>query len=144
MKSESPNEITATVNAINEALSRYSDKAWNYSRISLQVCTLAELTSPYVLWVERLDVGTKPGKGEFRAFTDEMTWGRRHSDELGILEVVSLRLNSALLESSSDDDWENQRPIVRVAKKQELEEQGITLACWYQVREVTGEDFDNR
>jgi len=61
-----------------------------------------------------------------------------------MLEVVSLRINKALLEVTSDEHWEFKRPVVRIAKCELLAGQPDTRAIWYQINEVAGEDFDNR
>lgn len=129
---------------INEALESYSDKDWNYSRISLEVKPLESLTSPYVLTIESIDVSTPIKRKVFKGSEDEVTWGGRHSNELGILELISLRINKALIESTSDEYWGFTRPVVRLVRKEELIQQGITDALWYNVTEVAGEEFDAR
>lgn len=142
----SPSESTPSEIAgkINETLQSYSDKDWNYSRILLVVTPLEKVPGPYVLCCDFIDVSTKEGKGEFKVATQEIRWGDRHSSELGILEVVSLRLNKALFETASDEIWGTVRPIIRTAKKEILLQQGISDAFWYEVEEVAGEDFENR
>jgi predicted outer membrane lipoprotein len=105
---------------------------------------LKSLTGPYALWIELIDTRSKDGQRERRNYSDEVSWGSRHSSELGVLELVSLRINKALLESSSDGHWGGIRPVVRIRKRQELERDGTTNALWYRVLEVAGEDFDNR
>jgi hypothetical protein len=102
------------------------------------------MDSPYVLWLEYADSRNKDGEAELKRLRDEVSWGCRHGNELGILEIVSLRINKALLESSTDEFWDYARPIVRLARKQELKEQGTTEAFWYEVQEIGGEEFDNR
>jgi hypothetical protein len=134
----------STLERVNKALLTYSDKDWNYSRISLLEKQLDSLESPYVLRFEILDLMTKQGRAELKALSDEVKWGERHSSELGVLEIVSLRINKALLEVTSDEYWQSQRPVARIAKRELLLAQGITSALWYEVREVAGEDFDNR
>jgi hypothetical protein len=129
---------------INIALQSYSDKDWNYSRIKLEVRELGSLTGPYALWIDEIDVRNPVKRKEFKACEDEVTWGSRHSNELGILELISLRINKALIESTSDEYWDYRRPVIRLAKKEELAQKGITKAFWYVVTEVAGEDFDNR
>jgi len=141
---EIPPQLPTIWLRINEALQNFSDKDWNYSRIRLQARTLAQVDSPYVLWIEYADSRDKEGQIALKALKDEITWGCRHGDELGILEIVSLRLNRALLESSTDQYWSYRRPIVRLAKRQQLEAQGIAEAFWYEIEEVGGEDFDSR
>ncbi len=142
MKTKPTNPIS--VQQINEALQRCSDKDWNYSRIRLQTRSLANIPSPYALRIEQINVLDKPGKRELARLRDEIEWGRRHSDELGILEIISLRVNRALLESTSDQFWEYRRPVLRLVNKQILEQQGIADAIWYAVEEVGGEEFDSR
>ena len=137
-------QMEVLVNQINSALKTYSDKDWNYSRIALAIQPLGELDGPYVLRIDRLDLTTKAGQKDLKALVDEVKWGDRHSSELGILEVVSLRINKALLETTSDEFWQNKRAVVRVARKEELDREQPTNAIWYQVTEVAGEDFDNR
>ena len=129
---------------VNEALRTYSDKDWNYSRISLVLRPLDALDGPYALSLETLDLNTQQGRQDLKSLVDEVKWGQRHSSELGMLEVVSLRINKAVLEVSSDGSWQNKRPVVRIVKKEDLAGQGTTHAFWYQVAEVAGEDFDNR
>jgi hypothetical protein len=132
------------VSKLNLALETYSDKDWNYSRISLESCSLQSLDSSYVLWVEPISTHTKQGVKELKCLQEEITWGSRHSNELGLAELVSLRINKALLEVTSDEYWGDFRPVVRLVKKELLAQQGVVEAFWYRVREVSGEDFDNR
>jgi hypothetical protein len=141
---QSDHNSSATSQAINEALRRYSDKDWSYSRITVQLRPLSQMQSPYVLWIDRIDTSQKAGKTELARLSREVSWGCRHGDELGILELVSLRINKALIESTSEDYWNFKRPIVRIVKRQELEMKGVAEAFWYEVVEVGGEDFDNR
>ena len=143
--SPSGNEpMEVAVSQINSALVAYSDKDWNYSRITLTVRPLSSFDSAYFLRLEVLDLTTKSGRNELKTLVDEVKWGDRHSSELGILEVVSLRINKALLECTSDEFWEYKRAIIRIARKEELVGEQPTHAIWYQVTEVDGEDFDNR
>ena len=137
-------DIPALIQEVNDALRTVPDKDWNYSRITLQLRPLAQVDSPYSLWLERIDFGQKTSRTELAHLKSEIAWGCRHSEELGILEIISLRLNRALLEHTTDEFWNNQRLVVRIVKKQELEAQGVVNAFWYQVQEVGGEDFDNR
>ena len=132
------------VTKLNAVLGSCSDKDWNYSRISLTVRPLDGFSSPYVLWPEVLELVTKEGLVGLKALSDEIKWGERHSSELGVLEIISLRVNKALLENTSDQFWQNKRTILRVVKKHLLAEQDIRAALWYEVQEVAGEDFDNR
>ena len=140
----SPVQLQKLTAKVNAALQTYSDKDWNYSRISLHVIRLADCDGVYALWLDLIDMRSKQGKLNLKAVSDEVAWGERHSNELGILEIVSLRINKALLEITSDSFWEGLRPIVRLVKKQVLEQSMVTDALWYDVREVSGEDFDNR
>ena len=132
------------VNQINSALMAYSDKDWNYSRIALVIRPLQEFDGPYVLRIDRLDLTAKAGQKDLKALIDEVKWGGRHSSELGILEVVSLRINKALLESTNDEFWQHKRAVLRIIRKEELATEHSTHAIWYHVTEVAGEDFDNR
>jgi len=136
-----PEQVVTRLNAV---LKSCSDKDWNYSRISLTVRPLDDLNSPYVLWPEVLDLVTKEGRLDLKALSDEVKWGDRHLSELGVLEIISLRINKTLLENTSDQFWQGKRPILRVVKKHLLADQGIRAALWYEVLEVAGEDFDNR
>jgi hypothetical protein len=129
---------------VNSALLNYSDKDWNYSRMSLITKLLGNTDGPYVLKIEVLDQTTKEGRNDLRSLMDEVKWGDRHSSELGMLEVVSLRINEALLEVTSNDYWHQKRPVIRIAKKEGIDRQATTHAIWYQITEVAGEDFDNR
>jgi hypothetical protein len=129
---------------INSALSKVTDKDWNYSRITLESRTLETIHSPYLLWIEYVDTNSKIGIAELDQFKSEVTWGSRHCEELGFLEIVSLRLNKALLDSTPNEMWAKGRPVVRIMKKQDVERQGIVEAFWYTIEEVAGEDFDNR
>jgi len=137
-------QMEVLVNQINSALKAYSDKDWNYSRIALVIRPLREFDGPYVLKIERLDLAAKAGQKDLKALADEVKWGDRHSSELGILEVVSLRINKALLEATSDEFWHYQRAVVRITTKEELGREQPANAIWYQITEVAGEDFDNR
>ncbi|MGA2603799.1 MAG: hypothetical protein ABSG14_06175 [Verrucomicrobiia bacterium] len=129
---------------VNSALLTYSDKDWNYSRIYLITKPLETVDGPYVLKIEVLDQTTTEGRNDLRSLTDEVKWGDRHSSELGLLEVVSLRINKALLEVTSNDYWHQKRPVIRIIKKESVDRQDTTHAIWYHITEVTGEDFDNR
>lgn len=129
---------------INHALKERSDKDWNYSRISLINKSLHDITSPYVLSCEWIELDQAQGENDLKTLAGEIKWGDRHSSELGILELISLRLNKALLETTSDEFWDNRRPVIRVQDRDLLIQQGITDAFWYAVEEVRGEDFDNR
>ena len=137
-------QMEVAVHQVNSALLVYSDKDWNYSRIALVIRPLREFDSPYVLRLEFLDLTTKAGQKDLKTLIDEVKWGDRHSSELGILEVVSLRINKALLEATSDEFWQYKRAVVRIARKEELDREQPANAIWYQVTEVAGEDFDNR
>src|SRR5438105_1341142 len=112
--------------AINEAIRRFSDKDWNYSRIFLVLKQLSELDSPYVLGIDWLDVRSKKGQADYKTMLGEITWGGRHSNELGVLELISLRLNRALSEVTSSEYWHSIRPIVRLRKREELLQSGHT------------------
>ncbi len=136
--------LEEVVTRLNAGLGSCTDKDWNYSRISLSVRPLDDLNSPYVLWPEVLDLVTREGRADLKALSDEVKWGERHSSELGILEIISLRINKALLENTSDHASQRRRTILRIVKKHLLAEQGIRAALWYEVQEVAGEDFDNR
>jgi hypothetical protein len=132
------------VTSLNSALESYSDKDWNYSRISLTVKLLSDLESAYFLWPEVLDLNTKPGKDDLRSLFDEVKWGEHHSSELGVLEIISLRINKALLECTRNEFWQNQRLVLRVVDRHLLADKGVAYAFWYDVLEVAGEDFENR
>jgi len=134
----------SVLDRVNSALLNYSDKDWNYSRISLIRKLLNSIDGPYVLKIDVLDLTTKEGRIELRSLVDEVKWGDRHSSQLGMLEVVSLRINKALLEVTSDDYWHQNRPVIRVVKKEAVDSEDTTHATWYQITEVAGEDFDNR
>ena len=129
---------------LNDALASYSDKDWNYSRIILEEKSLEILNSPYAMVIDPIDIRSSDGRNEVITYEGEVTWGLRHSSELGILELISLRINKALLESTSDEYWDFVRPVIRLANTEELISKGITTALWYQVIEVAGDDFDNR
>ncbi len=143
-KMTQPPDLTAIVDRLNSALAGYADKDWNYSRISLLIKPLDSIAGPYGLWVDFIDTTSKQGLEDLKTSKGEISWGQHHSDELGILELVSLRLNKALLETTSDEFWDFHRPVVRLADKKSLAEQGVTNAIWYEVHEVQGDDFDNR
>jgi hypothetical protein len=138
------NDLQQLVTRLNTALESRSDKDWNYSRIYLSVSSLEDSSSPYFLWPEVLDLLTKQGRSDLKTLSDEVKWGERHSSELGMLELVSLRINKALLESTSDGFWQNKRPVLRIVRKHLLLDQGVPSALWYAICEVGGEDFDNR
>jgi hypothetical protein len=148
MTNPDPNEqneqMATSVELVNTALQEYSDKDWNYSRISLIIRQLDTIDGPYILRLELLDVKTKQGRADLKTLSDEVKWGERHASELGMLEVVSLRINKALLEVTSDEHWQFKRPVLRIVKKEVLAGKQDTYALWYQIHEVAGEDFDNR
>lgn len=140
----SEENMIAWAQALNLALARYSEKDWNYSRLSLKVLMLNEIKGPYALAIDWIDVGGKTGQNVYKTCISEITWGNRHSHELGVLELISLRMNKALSEVSSDDFWHGVRPVLRLQRKAELESLGQTHGFWYQVEEVEGEEFENR
>lgn len=133
-----------TLERVNKSLRDYSDKDWNYSRITLTIMPLATVNGPYVLSFEILDLNKKEGREHLKSLADEVRWGERHSSELGMLEVVSLRINKALLEVTSDEYWQHARPVVRIVKKEDISGETLADAFWYQITEVAGEEFDNR
>ena len=140
--SNPPATLEDVVRTINLQFESYANADWNYSRINLIVRPLESVNSPYVLQADQIDTLTAEGKIALKSLQSEVTWGERHSSELGILELVSLRLNKALLEVVPEA---NQfRPIIRLVPKEELASQGITSAIWYKVEEVAGTEFDNR
>ncbi len=139
-----PSHLQTWVEALNKELKRYSDKDWNYSRIVVEMHPLTHLTSPYILDIEWLALDGKQAQTTLKTLQGELTWGGRHSHELGILEIISLRLNKALLEVTSDAHWNGVRPIFRLAKCQDLLALGRTHGLWYRVDEVAGEEFENR
>jgi hypothetical protein len=145
-KTEIPKEsdLQLWAKTLNECLQRFSDMDWHYSRIQLEVCTLKESLSPYVLGIEWVDTTGKSGRALLKAAIDEVTWGTRHSYELGILEIISLRLNQALSETTTDEYWSGVRPVIRLQKRLTLIEKGHIYAFWYKVQEVQGEEFENR
>jgi hypothetical protein len=129
---------------INTCLEKYSAKDWNYSRLSVQVIPLQAIEGPFALVVETADLTTKQGRAELKLLQQEVDWGDRHSSELGFLELVSLRLNKALLAVGDRQQLEAAWPILRLAKRDDLVAKGETLALWYKVTEVSGEEFDSR
>jgi hypothetical protein len=143
-KTIQPPDLTAIVDQLNSALSQYADKDWNYSRISLLLKPLDSIDGPYGLWVDFIDMNSKEGLEDLKTSKGEISWGQHHSDELGILELVSLRVNKALIETTSDEFWGFHRPVVRLTDKKSLAEQGVTNAIWYEIHEVQGDVFDNR
>jgi hypothetical protein len=143
-KTIEPPDLAAMVDQLNSALARYTDKDWNYSRISLVLKPLDSIIGPYGLWVDLIDTNSKRGLEDLKTSKGEVAWGQHHSNELGILELVSLRVNKALLETTSDEHWSFKRPVLRLVSKESLAQQGITGAIWYEVAEVRGEDFDSR
>lgn len=142
--SPSRDALEAVVAWLGRVLERYSDMDWAYSRIALEVRPLAGLDSPYVLWLEWIPTESPEGQKAFKNCEGEVTWGERHSSELGILEIISLRLNRALMAVGTPEDFDGCRPVIRMMKKTVLEEAGIRDAFWYSVREVQGDTFDNR
>ncbi len=138
------NRLTQIVQNLNDALEKYSVKDWNYSRIHLQVRELSKCDDAYVLWCDSIDPSTAQGKVDLKALATEIAWGDRHSSELGILEIVSLRVNKALLSVAAGGFFEHGQPVLRVSKKEQLEQQGIVSAIWYEAQEISGEDFESR
>jgi hypothetical protein len=144
IKAVSSDDLQKWADAMNQSLKRVSDKDWYYSRISFVVKSLQEIDSPYVLQVDWIDTRSKNGEKHYKEMISELTWGQRHSYELGILEIVSLRLNQGLNTVTSSEYWHGIRPIVRVEKKQELLDISQTHGFWYQIQEVQGEEFESR
>jgi len=134
----------SVLDRVNSALLNYSDKDWNYSRISLVIKPLESIDGPYAMKIDVLDQTTTEGRHELRSLVDEVKWGDRHSSQLGMLEVVSLRINKALLDATSDGYWHQKRPVIRIVRKEGVYSEDTTHAIWYQVTEVAGEDFDDR
>ena len=138
------------VQRLNEILRRYSDKDWNYSRIRLVTLRVAALQCPYLLGCEFVDPNTRKGAREIKDVESEVIWGEHHSSELGILEIVSLRLNKAL-HAVVDENFQSSgspshrgHPIIRLLKRQTLLDANVPIAMWYEVQEVSGEEFDSR
>ena len=142
--------VDALVQRINGILMKYSDKDWNYSRIRLMVVHVTDSESPYLLACELIDMETPQGERALKDVRNEVTWGDHHSNELGILELISLRMNKALLELVghnhyvSGDSSRKQHPVIRLAKRQDLLAANVSTAMWYDVKEISGEDFENR
>jgi hypothetical protein len=132
------------ISKINKTLENHADKDRYYSRIPLQIRFLHTIEDPYALWLELVPTNVKQRQNDLTVFTDEIAWGERHSNELGILETISLRENKALLEASTDDSWDLRRPAIRFVNKEVLAQQWIPSAIWYEVHEASGEEFDNR
>lgn len=138
------------VHRLNEILQHYSDKDWNYSRVRLVTLQVSALQCPYLLGCEFVDPNSKKGAREIKDVQSEVTWGEHHSSELGILELVSLRLNKALLAVvdekflSGGPPSHRGHPIIRLVKRQALIDANVPLAMWYEVQEVSGEEFDSR
>jgi hypothetical protein len=141
---EQNSKLSELTSKINDALKSYSEKDWNYSVITLEIIPLDSITGPYALWIDVLDCRSKIGSSDYKSLINEVAWGTRHSSELGILELISLRINKALLDSTTIENWNYHWPAIRMSKREDLSRQGITSALWYRVEEVSGEDFDNR
>lgn len=143
-------EIHNLVQRINEILQPYSDKDWNYSRLRLTVVELNALQCPYLLGCELIDTASPTAEQTLKDVRGEVNWGDHHSDELGILEIISLRLNKALLSLGKRSIvlWgtppKPKLPVIRLVKRQDLLALHTTKALWYEGQEVSGEDFDNR
>lgn len=143
-------KLPVLVQRLNEFLKKFSDKDWNYSRIRITLVNVTAVQAPYLLGCELIDTTTTKGAREVRDVQSEITWGDHHSNELGILELVSLRLNKAFLAvtgedfRSEEDHTRALQPVVRLVKRTELITAGATHALWYQVEEVSGEEFDSR
>jgi hypothetical protein len=143
-------DVRGIVQRINEILASYSDKDWNYSRIRLTAVEVAALDSPYLLDCELLDLGTARGERECKEVQNEVVWGDHHSSELGILEIISLRVNKALLSlrdvnlAANNTATRKKIPVMRLRKRQDLLVAGTEAAIWYEITEVGGEEFDNR
>jgi hypothetical protein len=137
-------QLSSTVTAINDALSRYSDQDWNYSRVSLTLESINESESPYALFYDTINTELADAKESLKNLAHELKWGERHSSELGFMELVSLRVNKALLDVTPNNHWHGKRPVVRILPRQELRNKGITYVIGYIVTEVAGEEFDSR
>jgi hypothetical protein len=75
---------------------------------------------------------------------DRRMGSTRESSELGMLELLSLRINKALLEVTGNEHWNQKRPVIRIAKKQGVDRENTTHAIWHRITGVAGEEFDNR
>jgi len=65
-------QMETAVEQVNAALHGYSDKDWNYSRISLVIRSLDNFNSPYILRIEVLDLKTKQGRTDLKTLSDEV------------------------------------------------------------------------
>jgi hypothetical protein len=143
-------ETARIVQRFNEILQGYSDNDWNYSRIRLKGVEVASVQSPYLLAYELVDPSTAKGRRDLKAVQDEVTWGDHHASELGILEIISLRVNKAMLAlegehfSLPDAPQRRYRAVLRVVPRNALLASNIAAAIWYEVEEVAGEEFENR
>lgn len=137
-------DLTGFADAANRILAKYDDKDWNYSRILLVTRTLQSLDSAYFLVPDSIDPRNAEGRQALRDLVKELAWGERHSNELGVLELVSLRVNHALVELSGGPHAKEEIPVVRVVPRQSVEPKPGTQVLWYEVVEVSGEDFDSR
>ncbi len=129
---------------VNALLKRYPDKEWNYSRITLTVRSLDSLATEYVLWPDSIDPRNAAGRESLKSMLKELAWGDRHSSELGILELISLRLNRALVELTGGLEAVGEIPVIRVVPRQSIQPKTAAQVLWYEVIEVSGEDFDSR
>jgi len=143
-------ELPVLVQWINEKLQTFSDKDWNYSRLKLSVIDVNASQCPYLLGCELIEIAGRKGERELKDVQNEVTWGDHHSSELGILEIISLRVNKALLATVGNRFYVGAQmsgqfhPVVRLVKRQELLAANVPKAIWYEVQEVGGEEFENR
>ncbi len=143
-------DVHDIVQQINAVLKRFPDKDWNYSRITLTAVEVSALESPYLLECELVDLGTPQGGKTLKDVHREVTWGDHHSSELGIVELISLRVNKALLAVTSAGDFvsghplRKQHPVLRLVKRDDLLAAKVSQAIWYRVEEVSGDEFDSR
>lgn len=143
-------KLPVLVQRLNKILQKFSDKDWNYSRIRITLVNVTAVQAPYLLGCELIDTASTKGARDVRDVLSEITWGDHHSNELGILELVSLRLNKAFLAVTGDDfrpeddSSRSLQPVVRLVKRSDLIAAGATHALWYEIEEVSGEEFDSR
>ena len=138
-----PYALESLVRRINDNLARADDESWHYSRLRLTTCPIDEIPGAKVLWLETISTDTRDGQRLLRELQGRVSVAVGHLSELPIIQIVICRMNEALLELSTDDYWQHQRPFITWAKKSELVQRGILVALWYRVEEQLGDDEDS-
>jgi len=132
------------VNQVNAALQEYSDKDWNYSRISLGYTPVICIRQPLCPRLETLDLSRNRGRPISNPIRRGEMGRTPTLPNFGMLEVVSLRINKDSSKSQATNIGNISAQWFVSLKREVLVGQPTVHAIWYRISEVAGDDFDNR